>query len=177
MTAFNETALRCSSEGWTHSLEDYLMALERAGLKLEALREPWPSDGAPGYDKWRKITTVPDGSFGQRVGHTERTQSPRQGFAAVSLHPLRHIVGVCGTTGSTVGQPGAVIAALPWPTLFIGQCRICEGSPKCERRDADVGAEMVTQIGGGSHARPFGDALDGDGGGFEEVLGEEQPLT
>lgn len=47
--------LKMRFRGWTHSLEDYLMALERAGLKLEALREPWPSDGAPGYDKWRKV--------------------------------------------------------------------------------------------------------------------------
>ena len=123
-------------------------------------------------------TTVPDGSFGQRVGHTERTESPRQGFAAVSLHPLRHIVGVCCATGSTGGstrrwRPGPCRG----PFYLSAMAGFAKVRLNVRGRDADVGAEMVTQIGGDSHARPFGDALDGDGGGFEEVLGEEQPLT
>jgi SAM-dependent methyltransferase len=47
--------LKMRSLGWTHSLEDYGMALERAGLKLEAIREPRPSDGPPGYERWRRV--------------------------------------------------------------------------------------------------------------------------
>jgi hypothetical protein len=47
--------LKMRFRGWTHSLEDYVLALERAGLKLEALREPRPSDGAPAYEGWRQV--------------------------------------------------------------------------------------------------------------------------
>ena len=34
--------------GWTHSLEDYAIALESAGLVLELLREPRPSGSSVG---------------------------------------------------------------------------------------------------------------------------------
>jgi hypothetical protein len=41
--------------GWTYSFEDYSVALENAGLRIEAVREPKPA-GSPGpFDKWREV--------------------------------------------------------------------------------------------------------------------------
>jgi ubiquinone/menaquinone biosynthesis C-methylase UbiE len=44
---------------WTgrrHSLEDYAQALERAGLAIEAIREPGPAEGAPDrYARWSDV--------------------------------------------------------------------------------------------------------------------------
>lgn len=39
--------------GWTHSLEDYSLALERAGFCLERIREPRPDLAASAYSRWR----------------------------------------------------------------------------------------------------------------------------
>lgn len=39
--------------GWTHSLEDYSIALERAGFQIECLREPRPDLAASKYSRWR----------------------------------------------------------------------------------------------------------------------------
>jgi hypothetical protein len=39
--------------GWTHSLEDYSFALERAGFYIECLREPRPDLAASSYSRWR----------------------------------------------------------------------------------------------------------------------------
>jgi ubiquinone/menaquinone biosynthesis C-methylase UbiE len=39
--------------GWTHSLEEYSFALERAGFYLERLREPRPHLAASSYSRWR----------------------------------------------------------------------------------------------------------------------------
>ena len=41
--------------GWTYSLEDYSVALEDAGLRIEAIREPKPA-GFPGpFDRWLQL--------------------------------------------------------------------------------------------------------------------------
>jgi SAM-dependent methyltransferase len=47
--------LKMRFRGWTHSLQDYALALEQAGLKLEAVREPRPADGAPSYERWQRV--------------------------------------------------------------------------------------------------------------------------
>ena len=39
--------------GWTHSLEDYSLAVERAGFQLERIREPRPGLAATAYSRWR----------------------------------------------------------------------------------------------------------------------------
>jgi len=39
--------------GWTHSLEGYSLALERAGFHLECIREPRPNLAASAYSRWR----------------------------------------------------------------------------------------------------------------------------
>jgi len=41
--------------GWTYSFEHYSLALERAGLRLEAMREPQPSAEGEAYARWRQI--------------------------------------------------------------------------------------------------------------------------
>lgn len=41
--------------GWTYSLEHYALALEAAGLRIEALREPVPPPTAHKYAMWRAI--------------------------------------------------------------------------------------------------------------------------
>jgi len=40
--------------GWTHSLEHYSLALEAAGLRIEALREPRPA-ASERYERWQGI--------------------------------------------------------------------------------------------------------------------------
>ena len=47
--------LKMRFRGWTYSLQDYALALEQAGLKVDALREPRPAEGAPGYEKWQRV--------------------------------------------------------------------------------------------------------------------------
>jgi hypothetical protein len=39
--------------GWTHSLEEYSLALERAGFCVERFREPRPDLAASAYRRWR----------------------------------------------------------------------------------------------------------------------------
>ena len=41
--------------GWTHSLEDYAMALEGAGLRIEAIREPRPSLAPEKFLQWQRV--------------------------------------------------------------------------------------------------------------------------
>ena len=92
------------SLGWTHSLEDYGMALERAGLKLEAIREPRPSDG-PRAMKGGDGPTFPDGSVGQGIG-TYRTHFGRGRVGSGQPPPTRrtHVSDVSvARRGSTDG--------------------------------------------------------------------------
>ena len=47
--------LTMTFRGWTYSLEDYSVALEDAGLRIEAIREPKPA-GFPGpFDRWLQL--------------------------------------------------------------------------------------------------------------------------
>jgi len=46
--------LTMTFRGWTYTLEDYFLALERAGLVTEAVREPRPT-GAGRYERWRSV--------------------------------------------------------------------------------------------------------------------------
>jgi ubiquinone/menaquinone biosynthesis C-methylase UbiE len=41
--------------GWTYSLEHYSLALEAAGFRIEAMREPVPALTADKYRRWRDI--------------------------------------------------------------------------------------------------------------------------
>jgi ubiquinone/menaquinone biosynthesis C-methylase UbiE len=41
--------------GWTYSLEDYAMALEGAGLRIEAMREPRPSGASERFRQWQRV--------------------------------------------------------------------------------------------------------------------------
>lgn len=41
--------------GWTYTLEDYMTALNQAGLRLESLREPEPADPPARYAQWRRV--------------------------------------------------------------------------------------------------------------------------
>jgi SAM-dependent methyltransferase len=47
--------LQMTFRGWTYSLEDYAVAVERAGMVIEALREPRPSGAPPGYARWNRM--------------------------------------------------------------------------------------------------------------------------
>lgn len=38
--------------GWTYALEHYAMALEEAGLRIEAIREPRPTGASKGNSRW-----------------------------------------------------------------------------------------------------------------------------
>jgi ubiquinone/menaquinone biosynthesis C-methylase UbiE len=44
--------LKMTFRGWTYSLEDYSRAMEDAGLRIEAIREPKPADSSGRYDRW-----------------------------------------------------------------------------------------------------------------------------
>lgn len=46
--------LEMTFRGWTYSLEDYAVALEAAGMVIEALREPRPSASSR-YTRWSRI--------------------------------------------------------------------------------------------------------------------------
>ena len=47
-------------EGWSYSLQDYSRAFEAAGLVLERLREPLPSEEARGkHSSWERATRIP----------------------------------------------------------------------------------------------------------------------
>ena len=41
--------------GWTYSLEDYATALEGAGLRIEAMREPRPSGAPERFLQWQRV--------------------------------------------------------------------------------------------------------------------------
>lgn len=46
--------LTMTFRGWTYTLEDYFVALQHAGLRIEALGEPLPANGAR-FDRWRTV--------------------------------------------------------------------------------------------------------------------------
>jgi SAM-dependent methyltransferase len=41
--------------GWTHSLEDYSVALEDAGFCIESIREPRPAGSPSPFDRWQRV--------------------------------------------------------------------------------------------------------------------------
>ena len=41
--------------GWTYTLEQYSVALEQAGLRIESMREPRPIDAAGDFERWREV--------------------------------------------------------------------------------------------------------------------------
>jgi SAM-dependent methyltransferase len=41
--------------GWTYSLEDYAAALEDAGLRIEAMREPRPAGVSDRFRQWQRV--------------------------------------------------------------------------------------------------------------------------
>ena len=45
--------------GWTYALEQYSLALEQAGVRIEAVREPRPIDAAGNYERWRAVPLFP----------------------------------------------------------------------------------------------------------------------
>jgi SAM-dependent methyltransferase len=47
--------LEMTFRGWTYSLEDYAVALERASLMIEAIREPRPKPGSARYERWQRV--------------------------------------------------------------------------------------------------------------------------
>jgi SAM-dependent methyltransferase len=47
--------LEMTFRGWTYSLEDYVVALERAGLLIETMREPRPVRASPRYRRWNRV--------------------------------------------------------------------------------------------------------------------------
>jgi SAM-dependent methyltransferase len=47
--------LEMTFRGWTYSLEDYAVALEGAGLRIETLREPRPLGALPRYRRWKRV--------------------------------------------------------------------------------------------------------------------------
>ena len=40
--------------GWTYTLEQYALALEQAGFRIETMREPRPIDAAANFERWRE---------------------------------------------------------------------------------------------------------------------------
>lgn len=47
--------LEMTFRGWTYSLEDYAVAIEDAGMVIEALREPRPSGVEGRYGRWGRV--------------------------------------------------------------------------------------------------------------------------
>jgi SAM-dependent methyltransferase len=41
--------------GWSMALEDYMRTFEAAGLFLETLREPLPTDMSAGFARWHRV--------------------------------------------------------------------------------------------------------------------------
>ena len=41
--------------GWTYTLEQYSLALEAAGFRIESMREPRPIDAAGAFERWRDV--------------------------------------------------------------------------------------------------------------------------
>jgi hypothetical protein len=50
-----QRGLPMTFRGWTYSLEDYAVALEVAGLRIEAMREPRPSASLERFQKWQRV--------------------------------------------------------------------------------------------------------------------------
>jgi SAM-dependent methyltransferase len=50
----NRDGLQMTFTGWCYALEDYAIAFEEAGLRIEAIREPRPSAAAQRYKGWRR---------------------------------------------------------------------------------------------------------------------------
>jgi ubiquinone/menaquinone biosynthesis C-methylase UbiE len=53
--AVEQRGLAMTFRGWTYSLEDYAVALESAGLRIEAMREPRPSASPERFQKWQRV--------------------------------------------------------------------------------------------------------------------------
>ncbi len=53
--AVEEGGCAMTFRGWTYSLEDYAMALEGAGLRIEAMREPRPSGASERFLRWQRV--------------------------------------------------------------------------------------------------------------------------
>jgi SAM-dependent methyltransferase len=53
--AVEERGLKMTFKGWTYSLQDYSVALEAAGLQIEAMREPRPSVTSPRFQRWKRV--------------------------------------------------------------------------------------------------------------------------
>jgi ubiquinone/menaquinone biosynthesis C-methylase UbiE len=47
--------LSVTCRGWTYTLEDYVVAFERAGLVVETMREPRPSTTAGEFERWQTV--------------------------------------------------------------------------------------------------------------------------
>ena len=47
--------LAMTFRGWTYSIEHYSRALEDAGLRIEAIREPRPVRGPERYERWKRV--------------------------------------------------------------------------------------------------------------------------
>ena len=54
-----QDGLRMNFKGWAYSLEDYFGTLERAGMTIQAVREPTMDEAAikqrPSRERWRRI--------------------------------------------------------------------------------------------------------------------------
>ena len=48
-------ALTMTFRGWTYTLEQYSMALEQAGFRIEAIREPRPKRATHTYERWQDV--------------------------------------------------------------------------------------------------------------------------
>lgn len=53
--AVERDGLRMTFRGWTYSLEDYVHALEHAGLLVETISEPRPATNAERYRRWNRV--------------------------------------------------------------------------------------------------------------------------
>ncbi|HEY1652194.1 MAG TPA: class I SAM-dependent methyltransferase [Acidimicrobiales bacterium] len=47
--------LTVTCRGWSYTLEDYMAAFERAGLVVEAMREPTPTAPSANFERWRSL--------------------------------------------------------------------------------------------------------------------------
>ena len=50
-----DRGLPMTFRGWTYTLEDYASALDNAGLRIEAMREPRPSVDLDRLQKWNQV--------------------------------------------------------------------------------------------------------------------------
>jgi SAM-dependent methyltransferase len=47
--------LSMTFRGWSYALEDYALALEKVGLRIETIREPQPRRAPQRYERWRRV--------------------------------------------------------------------------------------------------------------------------